>query len=90
MRLSQYGDEQLISRSKAKRLLARVDKFKTVVLDFEGVNAIGHSYADEIFRVFATANPAIELLAINTNAEVRAMVNQARRDAAESSVTNQL
>jgi anti-sigma regulatory factor (Ser/Thr protein kinase)/anti-anti-sigma regulatory factor len=89
VRLSQYGDEQLVSRSQAKRLLARVDKFKTVVLDFEGVNTIGHSYADEIFRVFATANSAIELAAINTNDDVRAMVNQARREAVESSSTTQ-
>jgi anti-sigma regulatory factor (Ser/Thr protein kinase) len=85
VRLSQFGDEQLISRSQAKRLLTRVEKFKTVVLDFEGVSAIGHSYADEIYRVFANANPGIELLAINMNDEVRAMVNQARRAAAEAS-----
>ena len=84
VRLSQYGDEHLVSRSQAKRLLARVEKFKTVVLDFEGVSAIGHSYADEIFRVFANANPGIELLAINTNDEVRAMINQARRTVAET------
>jgi anti-sigma regulatory factor (Ser/Thr protein kinase) len=81
VRLSQYGDEQLVSRSQAKRLLTRVEKFKTVVLDFEGVSTIGHSYADEIFRVFANANPTIELIAINTNDEVTAVVNQARRSA---------
>ena len=79
VRLSLYGDEQLVSRSQAKRLLARVEKFKTVVLDFEGVSTIGHSYADEIFRVFANANPAIQLLPINTNDEVQATINQARR-----------
>jgi anti-sigma regulatory factor (Ser/Thr protein kinase) len=81
VRLSLYGDEQLVSRSQAKRLLARVEKFKTVVLDFEGISTIGHSYADEIFRVFANANPAIRLLAINTNDEVKATIN-ARRVAA--------
>lgn len=82
VRLSLYGDEQLVSRSQAKRLLARVDKFKTVVLDFEGVSTIGHSYADEIFRVFANANPAIQLLSINANDEVQANISQARRAAA--------
>src|SRR6202041_543334 len=66
VRLSQHGDDYLVSRSQAKKLLARVEKFKTVVLDFEGVSEIGRSYADEIFRVIANANPAIELLAINT------------------------
>jgi anti-anti-sigma regulatory factor len=81
VRLSLYADEQLVSRSQAKRLLARFEKFKTVVLDFEGVSTIGHSYADEIYRVFASANPAIQLLAINTNDEVRATIDQARRAA---------
>jgi anti-sigma regulatory factor (Ser/Thr protein kinase) len=81
VRLSLYGDEQLVSRSQAKRLLARFEKFKTVVLDFEGVSTIGHSYADEIFRVFANLNPATQLLAINTNDEVRATIDQARRAA---------
>ena len=84
VRLSQHGDDYLVSRSQAKRLLARVEKFKTVVLNFEGVSEIGRSYADEIFRVFANANPAIELLAINTNDEVRAIINQATRTTAET------
>jgi len=84
VRLSLYGDEQLVSRSQAKRLLARVEQFKTVVLDFEGVSTIGHSYADEIFRVFANANPAIELATTNTNDEIRAAITQARRAAASA------
>ena len=38
VRLAQYGDDLLISRSQAKRLLARIDRFRTVIFDFEGVN----------------------------------------------------
>ncbi len=38
--------------AQAKRLLARVDRFKTVALDFEGVEMIGQTFADEVFRVF--------------------------------------
>ena len=30
VRLAQYGNEQLLSRSQAKRLLIRVDRFKKV------------------------------------------------------------
>jgi anti-sigma regulatory factor (Ser/Thr protein kinase) len=82
VRLSLYGDEHLVSRSQAKRLLARVEKFKTVVLDFEGVSTIGHSYADEIFRVFANANPTIELAAIKANDEVKATIDQVTRASA--------
>src|SRR5690606_5830015 len=61
VRLAQYGDEMLVSRSQAKRLLARIDKFKTVILDFSGVHAIGQAFADEIFRVFTGQNPNVEL-----------------------------
>lgn len=65
MRLAQYGDEQLISRSQAKRLIARFDKFKKVVLDFQGVNEIGQAFSDELFRVYGKNNPQIELIPIN-------------------------
>jgi anti-sigma regulatory factor (Ser/Thr protein kinase) len=83
VRLAQYGDEQLVSRSQAKRLLARVDRFKTVVMNFEGVSEIGHSFADEIFRVFSVAHPTIELYAINANDRVMSMIDQARNAATE-------
>ena len=49
VRLAQYGNDQLISRSQAKRVLARIDLFSTVLLDFEGVPAIGRAFADEVF-----------------------------------------
>ncbi len=38
VRLAREGSEQLVSRSQAKRLLARVDRFATVILDFSGVD----------------------------------------------------
>jgi len=40
------GQEQLISRSQAKRLVARFDRFKTVTLDFEGIDEIGQAFAE--------------------------------------------
>ena len=52
VRLAQYGEELLVSRSQAKRLLARVDRFKVVIFDFEEVDKVGQAFADEIFRVF--------------------------------------
>ncbi|MGO9119493.1 MAG: STAS-like domain-containing protein [Desulfomonilaceae bacterium] len=78
VRLAEYGDEMLVSRSQAKRLLARFDRFKTVMLDFEGVQMIGQAFADEIFRVFAQENPSIMLVEINTNPDVQQMINRAR------------
>jgi biotin operon repressor len=77
VKLAQYGDENLVSRSQAKRLLARVERFKTVILDFRGVDSIGQAFADEIFRVFAGQHPGIELLQINANSAVKRMVARA-------------
>jgi hypothetical protein len=78
VRMAQYGDDKLISRSQAKRLLARIDKFKQVLFDFSEVEMIGQAFADEIFRVFANNYPAIELTVINTNESVQQMINRAK------------
>lgn len=75
--LAQYGDENLISRSQAKRLLARFDRFKEVQLDFKGVVMIGPAFADEIFRVFSQQYPQIRLIWLNANAEVEKMIRRA-------------
>lgn len=82
VRLAKVGDENLISRSQAKRLLQRVDRFRSVVLDFEGVSGIGQAFSDEIFRVFANAHPDVELIATNAVPDVQQMIRraQARRD----------
>lgn len=77
VRLVQVGDENLISRSQAKRLLQRVDRFRHVVLDFGGVSAIGQAFADEIFRVFAQAHPEVELLPLHAVPEVQQMIRRA-------------
>jgi anti-sigma regulatory factor (Ser/Thr protein kinase) len=75
--LAQYGDENLVSRSQAKRLLARFDRFKEVQLDFKGVLMIGPAFADEIFRVFRHQNPQIRLIWLNATAEVEKMIRRA-------------
>ncbi len=74
VRLAQYGDDNLVSRSQAKRLIVRFERFRTVVLDFKGVVLIGQAFADEVFRVFALAHPEVELIHLNTNKEVRQMI----------------
>ncbi len=78
VKLAQYGDEYLVSRSQAKRLLSRIDRFKTVLFDFHGVEAIGQSFADEIFRVFSEQHPNMQLLDIRANPEVEKMISRAR------------
>jgi hypothetical protein len=75
--LAQYGDNNLVSRSQAKRLLARIEKFKVVVFDFDGVELIGQAFADEIFRVFSLSHPGIIIEHINANNEVSKMILRA-------------
>jgi hypothetical protein len=77
LRLAVFGNENLMSRSQAKRVLTRIERFRTVILDFSGVELIGQSFADEVFRVFATQHPGIELIPIHTNAAVGQMVTRA-------------
>ncbi|MEO7330103.1 MAG: DUF4325 domain-containing protein [Minicystis sp.] len=75
--LSRQGTENLISRSQAKRLLARFDRFKEVLLDFKGVPTIGQAFADEVFRVFANLHPDIHLTWNNATPEVESMIRRA-------------
>jgi len=77
VRLTQYGDDKLISRSQAKRLLVRVERFKTVIFDFDDVESIGQAFADEIFRVFKSRHPEVELIYTKTNKQVRQMISRA-------------
>ena len=79
VRLAQYGDEKLVSRSQAKRLLGRIDRFRTVIFDFTEVDAIGQAFADEVFRVFQHRHPDIELIYLNTTRPVQEMINRAIR-----------
>jgi len=80
VRLAQYEKETLVSRSQAKRLLTRIDKFQTIIFDFEHVHAIGQAFADEIFRVFANSHPDIKLGFVNANKAVEQMISRATSD----------
>jgi anti-sigma regulatory factor (Ser/Thr protein kinase) len=74
--LATYGDENLISRSQARRLLMRFERFKEIILDFNKVDSIGQAFADEIFRVFSTEHPGIHLTTINTKEQILKMISR--------------
>jgi len=76
VRLLAVGDDRLVSRSQAKRLLNRFDRFTEVVLDFEDVESIGQAFADEVFRVFSLAHPEIRLVPIRQNEAVSRMITR--------------
>jgi len=84
VRLAKYGDEQLISRSQAKRLLARIDKFKVVWFEFGGVDTIGQAFADEVFRVFANEHPDMQLHVTGANPAVQHMIRHVSGDRADA------
>ncbi|MCC6501267.1 MAG: DUF4325 domain-containing protein [Anaerolineales bacterium] len=75
--LARYGNENLVSRSQAKRLLARFERFKEILLDFDNVDSIGQAFADEIFRVFTSQHPNIHLDHANANKQVLNMIARA-------------
>lgn len=78
VRLAKFSTETLFSRSQARRVLARVERFNFAVLDFLGVKKIGPAFADQIFRVFSSEHPEIQLLHCNTNKQVEAVIQEAK------------
>lgn len=78
VKLVLYEGEKLVSRSQAKRILNRVEKFKNVHLDFEGVDSIGQAFADEVFRVFARRNPHIILQPTHVTDSINKMILAAK------------
>lgn len=67
-----------VSRSEAKRLVANLEKFSEIVLDFRDVKSVGQGFADEIFRVFSRRHPAIKIATENANPAVDAMIRHVR------------
>ena len=68
----------LVSRSEAKRLVARLTDFRNVTLDFSGVEVVGQGFCDEVFRVFARAHLKVTLEPVGMNDTVAFMVGRAR------------
>jgi DNA-binding MarR family transcriptional regulator len=77
MRLAQFEGQKLISRSQAKRIAHRFERFKRVELDFDGVESIGQAFADELFRVFPRSHPDLRLVPINVAPAVDRMIRRA-------------
>lgn len=67
-----YGEP--IARSQARRIVHRLEEFKQVELDFEGIDFMGQGFADEIFRVFQNEHPEVELIPMNACRSVLGMI----------------
>ena len=66
-------DTEPVSRSQAKRLCNRLENFREVVLDFEGVSWMGQGFAHQVFVVFAGQHGDIKLIVQNMNKDVSDM-----------------
>lgn len=75
--LGLLADGSFISRSQAKRILLGLERFKEVLLDFKGLESIGPSFADEIFRVFQLQHPEIRLTPVNVTPDIDAAIRRA-------------
>ena len=78
LRLAAGADQTLESRALGKRIANRLESFEVVDLNFDGIEAVGQGFADELFRVFANQHPQVQLRPCNMNARVAAMVAQAQ------------
>lgn len=77
VKLSLLKQEQLISRSQAKRILQGLEtRFKLVTLDFSGVKFVGQGFADEIFRVYKNEHPEVTFQYVNANEDVEFMIKR--------------
>ncbi|MBI2442729.1 MAG: STAS-like domain-containing protein, partial [Candidatus Levybacteria bacterium] len=68
-----------ISRSQARRILTGLDKFKTIILDFDRATTVGQAFADEIFRVFQQRHPDIKIVPINMVEPVKFMIDRVEK-----------
>jgi biotin operon repressor/anti-sigma regulatory factor (Ser/Thr protein kinase) len=69
-----FSARDYLSRSEARRLVARLESFREVVLDFTRVRSIGQAFADEIFRVFAGSHPEVALKRVNVDRALDAVI----------------
>jgi hypothetical protein len=64
----------LESRAQAKRVVARLARFRHAEVDFGGLEDIGHAFADELFRVQGAQGASLDLRPVRMSPRVAAMV----------------
>jgi len=73
--LKNIFDAAPVSRSQAKKICNRLEKFQEVELDFEDLDWMGQGFAHQIFVVFEKTNPQIKIVPINMSEAVAKMYN---------------
>jgi anti-sigma regulatory factor (Ser/Thr protein kinase) len=75
VRLFEIG-VSFVSRSEAKRLLAGLERFKEVEVDFTGIEVVGQGFVDELLRVWPAAHPETRIIPSHMTEEVEFMVSR--------------
>ena len=75
-----------ISRSQARRVLAGLDTFKHLVLDFQNVQTVGQGFADEVFRVWKRNHPKAVIEIHNADENIKMMIAHVNADLSDDSV----
>ena len=78
LRLMVSTSAGLESRAQARRVASRLNLFRRAEVDFSGVTQVGHSFADELFRVMSNQMPDLDLVPVNMNSAVAEMVESIR------------
>ncbi len=71
--LKNIFDAAPVSRSQAKRICQRLDAFREVTLDFDGLDWMGQGFAHQIFVVFQNDHPDLVLRPVNMSDGVAKM-----------------
>lgn len=66
-----------ISRSQARRIISGLEKYESIVLDYDKVSTVGQAFTDEIYRVFRSSHPDIKIESRHMSEPVKFMVNRA-------------
>jgi hypothetical protein len=67
---------RFVSRSEAKRLGTRLERFREAAIDFDGVDEVGLAFVDELFRVWAHEHPETRLVPINMSPTVERVLER--------------
>lgn len=76
VQLSLSKEDYFVSRSQAKRILAGLEKFNHVTLDFKDIRSVGQAFVDEVFRVYKNRYPHIQIDTVNTNDDIDFMIKR--------------
>ena len=76
VQLSQMQEEPYISRTQAKRILKGLEGFQRVILDFKNIPTVGQAFVDEVFQVFLSKHPKMDIESVHANPDVQFMIER--------------